>query len=227
MPRLLPWLLDAKERPGEASLLLVGDVDFDAKPGQVVENARPTKSGERTGQRTKWDPLPGTKTEIQAVRAPSRNTQADGKLSGTPPAADASQKAVCELAPKYSILHLATHGFFADPKVRSAFTVESKATPNHGFGGDLFGQRGVAGFHPGLLSGLVLAGTNRPTESGQADGILTALEVAELDLARVDLAVLSACETGLGRVAGGEGVLGLQRFGRRHKTTVTSVWSVR
>src|SRR5262249_19256307 len=82
--------------------------------------------------------------------------------------------------------------------------------------------------HPLLLSGLVLAGANRPPEIGKDDGILTALEVAELDLGQVELAVLSACETGLGQVAGGEGVLGLQRAfqvaGARR--TVTSLWPV-
>ena len=81
---------------------------------------------------------------------------------------------------------------------------------------DPFGGRGIVGFHPGLLSGLALAGANRPLEPGQDDGILTALEVAELDLAGVELTVLSACETGLGetgrgQAAGGEGLLGLQR----------------
>ena len=77
---------------------------------------------------------------------------------------------------------------------------------------DPFGGRGVVGFHPGLLSGVALAGANRPPEPGQDDGILTATEVAELDLSGVELVALSACETGLGESAGGEGVLGLQRL---------------
>jgi CHAT domain-containing protein len=78
-----------------------------------------------------------------------------------------------------------------------------------------------------LLSGIVLAGANRKAKLGEEDSILTALEVAELDLRKLDLVVLSACETGLGEVAGGEGVLGLQRaFGLAGaRTLVASLWS--
>ncbi len=87
----------------------------------------------------------------------------------------------------------------------------------------------MVGYHPGLLSGIVLAGANvRPTPIGQDDGILTASEVAELDLSGVDLAVLSACETGLGEVAGGEGLLGLQRAFQEAgaRSVVASLWKV-
>lgn len=43
---------------------------------------------------------------------------------------------------------------------------------------------------------------------------MAALEVSEMELRGVELVVLSACDTGQGRVAGGEGVLGL----------LTSLW---
>ena len=57
---------------------------------------------------------------------------------------------------------------------------------------------------------------------------MTALEVAALDLSNVEVAVLSACDTGLGEVAAGEGVLGLQRAFQvaGARTTVTSLWQV-
>ena len=106
-------------------------------------------------------------------------------------------------------MHLSTHGFFAPPKIRSALDHSSDAEGRSGL--ELLTNQDVTGYHPDLLSGVVLAGANRPPEDGKEDGILTALEVEQLDLSNVELATLSACETGLGTAAGGEGVLGLQR----------------
>jgi CHAT domain-containing protein len=81
--------------------------------------------------------------------------------------------------------------------------------------------------NPALRSGLVFAGANYQI-TGQSDAFFTALEASELDLRRVDLAVLSACETGLGTVTDGEGVLGLQRAFQLAgaRTAVTSLWKV-
>lgn len=68
----------------------------------------------------------------------------------------------------------------------------------------------LAGRRPGLLSGLVCAGANTQT-LGRADGDLTAEEFGSADLAELQLVVLSACETGLGRPQAGEGLLGVRR----------------
>ena len=80
---------------------------------------------------------------------------------------------------------------------------------------------------PGLLSGLLFAGVNRPDKPPE-ETVLTAMEVAELKLNDVELVTLSACETGLGRVAGGEGVLGLQRAFQLAgaRSVVASLWKV-
>ena len=82
--------------------------------------------------------------------------------------------------------------------------------------------------HPGLLSGLAFAGANQEPQLGKDDGILSAMDVTGLNLQKVDTVVLSACETGLGQVAGGEGLLGLQRafLVAGANTTVASLWKV-
>jgi CHAT domain-containing protein len=81
-----------------------------------------------------------------------------------------------------------------------------------------------------LLSGLALAGANRRANAraDEEDGILTAEEVASMNLSGVEWAVLSACDTGLGEIKAGEGVFGLRRafqIAGAH-TVIMSLWSV-
>lgn len=57
---------------------------------------------------------------------------------------------------------------------------------------------------------LVFAGANVAGHETSNDGLITAAEVASMNLRMCDLAVLSACETGLGAL-GTDGVFGLQR----------------
>ncbi|MBD2606320.1 tetratricopeptide repeat protein [Scytonema hofmannii FACHB-248] len=87
--------------------------------------------------------------------------------------------------------------------------------------------------NPMLRSALALAGANTwakggklPPEAGK--GILFAQDVAGLDLWANEISVLSACETGIGDVAIGEGVFGLRRAFAvaGAKTLIMSLWSV-
>jgi CHAT domain-containing protein len=77
---------------------------------------------------------------------------------------------------------------------------------------------------------LILAGANRrhATPPDQEDGVLTAEEVAALNLTGVEWAVLSGCDTGVGEIRAGEGVFGLRRAFHLAgaKTVIMSLWAV-
>ena len=82
---------------------------------------------------------------------------------------------------------------------------------------------------PMLLCGLALAGANRPEdELGRAPRLLTAEEIATLDLSRCKLAVLSACDTHVGERRAGQGVASLQKALQmaRARSVITSLWRV-
>jgi CHAT domain-containing protein/Flp pilus assembly protein TadD len=102
------------------------------------------------------------------------------------------------------ILHVATHGFFfPDPEKSRGERINAE-------------QVFRWNENPLLRSGLAMAGANAAW-TGQAvpshleDGIATAYEISRLNLSNTKLAVLSACQTGLGDIKGSEGVYGLQR----------------
>ncbi|MEA5421139.1 CHAT domain-containing tetratricopeptide repeat protein [Spirulina sp. CCNP1310] len=122
------------------------------------------------------------------------------------------------------ILHIATHGFFLHlpPTMPADLTTQFFTT-------DELGDRPAlsAAENPLLRSGLALAGFNQ-RQSGTEDGVLTALEVAGLNLYGTKLTVLSACDTGVGEVANGEGVYGLRRalIIAGSESQVMSLWQV-
>ena len=82
--------------------------------------------------------------------------------------------------------------------------------------------------NPMLRSGIVLAGANTSLREGRDDGVVSAEKILGLRLKGTELVVLSACETGVGEVKGGEGVFGLKRafILSGAKTVVMSLWSV-
>jgi CHAT domain-containing protein len=114
-------------------------------------------------------------------------------------------------------LHVATHGFFLPPRCPFIAAGTDENAP-------------VTRRHPLLRAGLALAGANQraATPDPADDGILTAEEVAALDLGSLDWVVLSACETGLGELDINEGVLGLRRAFRAAgaRAIVMSLWRV-
>ncbi len=243
MAQLLPQILstNAGLSQSEPKMLVIGGIDYgsvEAVPAGEGIPPVPIAAAMRTLRRdaaqthgvTFWPRLEGARQESLEVADlfESRFGRKSRRLGQGLEADPASEDAFRREAPGSQYLHLATHGFFASEAMQS--TIDSPEPYARQLSPAAV-ERKIFGFHPGLLSGVVLAGANRPgAATGDAgdDGILTATEVAVLDLARIKLVVLSACETGLGRVAGGEGVLGLQRAFQLAgaPSVVASMWKV-
>ena len=130
--------------------------------------------------------------------------------------------------PRYSVVHLATHGYFEPEELPSMRERLREQKERDGAMRMTEEERLVTGYLPGYLSGLVCAGANQPAV-GRENGLLTAEEVAWLDLKGCELVVLSACQTGLGRSRSGEGLMSLRRMFRQAgaQTVISSLWKVR
>jgi len=195
----------------------------------------------------RFEPLPGAVREArEVVRLWHEREHPDSVVA--PPAgamrataesalllagAEASETAFKQRAPGHRVLHLATHGFFlqgggvAVPRAQrgiGGLAGPARESPRSG-------PPPVARFeNPLLLSGLVFAGANHRAQAAadEDDGVLTAEEIAALDLGGTQWAVLSACDTGAGDVRAGEGVFGLRRAFRVAGvgTLILSLWSV-
>ncbi|MEW5925111.1 MAG: CHAT domain-containing protein, partial [Candidatus Zixiibacteriota bacterium] len=134
---------------------------------------------------------------------------------------DATEDCFKKEAPGSRIIHFATHGYFLEG-----------ICADDGREDDLSSDGEWAGENPLLQSGLFLAGANLhgkgADSAGVDDGILTAYEVSALDLSGTETVVLSACETGLGRIQEGEGVYGLRRAFQMAgvRTVISALWPV-
>jgi len=136
----------------------------------------------------------------------------------------ATEAALKHRAAGARVLHLATHGFFLGGRCGSPLA----QPPDKGTLAPAAGP-GDPG-NPLLLAGFALAGANRRQAAGpdDEDGILTAEEIAALDLRGTEWAVLSGCDTGVGEVRAGEGVFGLRRAFQiaGARTVIMSLWRV-
>ena len=201
---------------GPRSLLAVGNPAFQmrtpARPVLTTSTATsPLYRGARSGcsdfAQLQFAPLPGSAGEVHALVQLVRRQGWDTETLDGPAANEAAVK---DKAGGRRILHLATHGFFLGEECRDS---------------------AVARENPLLRSGLALAGANLRNSAapGQEDGILTAEEAASLDLEGADWVVLSGCDTGVGELSAGEGVLGLRSafLEAGARTVITSLWPVR
>lgn len=230
-------LVQDQETPATGKgLLALGGPDFSAegnsggviRPSVFTSLLRGPSSQCADFRSMKFSPLPGTLAEVDEVESLWKAGNSGGgvvKLTGL----HASEEAFKKKAPGKRVLHLATHGFFLDDRCESSLRNAQRTAR----GGAPLGEESLRGETPLVLSGLAMAGANqrddaRASQREPEDGILTAAEVASLDLRGVEWAVLSACATGVGPVQSGEGVLGLRRAFQvaGARTTIMSLWEI-
>ena len=242
---------DLRAAPRGHGLLALGGADFDVSPLLLSDVGQQEMSGRSTVnakvayrgaspecddfRSLRFHPLPASSEEARDVarrwdkavldsRSGDRAVEGSRCLLGT----EAGEAAFKRFAPGRAALHLATHAFFLGEQcglpmenARGIGNVRVRVEPPV--------QRSVTS--PLLRAGLALSGANRrdAVGSGEEDGVLTAEEIATLDLRGAERVVLSACETGVGEVHDGEGIFGLRRAFQvaGARSVVMSLWPVR
>jgi CHAT domain-containing protein len=211
------------------TIAMVGGVNYDYLPGSkdVAKKSKKNKNESRSSQSVsgKLNYLEGTKKEIEQIDASVTSTNWQSTLMENN---NATEEKVIELENKEAnaILHIATHGY-AFPKYDFNDTTINVNSLRYSY---------RYSTNPMVRSGLILSGGNWAwtgsdtlTKLGaEQNGILTALEVSQLNLKNTKLVVLSACETGLGKIEGSEGTFGLKRGFKLAgvEQMIVSLWSV-
>ena len=198
-------------------LLALGGPAFDTRATAPAAVAR--RSGCGAIGSLRFEDLPGSRTEVQDIARIWGNPTDVFLLSGR----GATKAALTKAIAGRKVVHLATHGFFLGAECDPAGVQRTR-----GVGGIVGPATTTPIDNPLLLSGLALAGVNTLPGARQANGILNAEEIAGLNLQGTEWAVLSACDTGLGKIAAGEGVFGLRRAFQIAgvRTIIMSLWSV-
>lgn len=221
-PRLLlEW---TKARPMEIradiELLTLGAVAYsDKSESQPDADSETRRNAIRGAGAEPFATIPGSREEANRIQLLFRQTLPDRVAVTQLYEAEASEAQFRRAAPRAHYIHLATHGFqtFQRSATRPALAANEMHT-------SLLP-------HDGLLCGVALAGANSPVSPSSPlldDGLLTGLEVANLDLSKCRLVVLSACETGVGKSTLSEGSLSLQRAFAiaGAQSTISSLWPV-
>lgn len=194
------------------SALICGAVDYDAQHvgGEREENDVVAYGLYHDG-RVQFPLLEHSGAEVDGVKQ-QRHCTADVLLRD----GEASEERFRSLCGAYPLVFLSTHGDFNAAAVPQGTDLKPCLT-DHSLSENVVA---FAGVNPSLLSESFDA-------SAHADGLLSALEMSRLDLRRVNLFVISACQTALGFITS-DGVYGIQRGLKQAGVgaMLLSLWSV-
>jgi len=170
------------------------------------------------------DDLPASRREVEALQKQA----APGAVLLLDKASALPERVLKEL-PQVQYAHLATHGFFD----QALLTVDQMRLQKHREKlrkGELTLEQSNQCVGLGLRSPLVYTGLVLAQDPGNpmVSNKVTGETLVDLPLENLQLCVLSACETGLGQLTGGEGVQGLQRAFHLAgcPNVVASLWKV-
>lgn len=191
--------------------------------------AATTSSTNPCGQDIKWSALT---TEVVPIAKQLSKLSREEIMLAT---GDAATEPLVRLAmPDRRVIHLATHGFYAQDKACHKYALRQALRPSleQGSGKELDAS-GILDGEPSIdvarLTATVLAGANISAgQDSSQDGLMDGNEVASQDLSAAQLVVLSACETGRGIQAEGEGVMGLAQgyiLAGAHEV-IASLWQI-
>ena len=217
--------------PGKGLLVLAG-IAYDAESSPAAAPASATRSlaaspplaDERgSAGAALFRPLPSSVEEGRAIAELFERSA--GETARVLLGERASKAAFLAAAPGARFLHVATHGYFAGEEIASLL---DRAQPSSA-GWRLGLAEEVQGLAPLSLCGLALARANHGRNArGEVEGILTAEELAGVDLGACELAVLSACDTHVGLRRAGQGILSLQAslHAAGARSALASLWKV-
>jgi tetratricopeptide (TPR) repeat protein len=206
-------------------LVVLGGVAYGEKDARRDERAGILRGG---GWAPGFPELPGTLVEARSIAGEFADGLGKGAAVTLLESDRATRSSLFDAAPRARWLHIATHGWFAADSIRSWQDPEP-LDRRTGLALRSSGEEQVKGSSPMLLCGLALAGANLPEDAlGRIPGLVTAEEIAALDLTSCDLAVLSACDTNVGERRAGQGVASLQKALQMAgaRSAITSLWRV-
>ena len=214
------FLSQPKSQAAWGRSLIVGGIEFDTEVAGKSDELRIDAS-----KSLMWQPLSGTEREVNSIAVQLRTSLGEDHvtlLTGkTATAAEIRRQMQTS-----ELIHLATHGFYDPPELQTLFASQSVRSSSDA--GGLRFALSPTEVEPELLSGIVFAGANNLARCMRVDAVISARELASLDLTKVRLACLSACETGIGEQHSSESSLGLCRsfHAAGAQACLVSLWRV-
>ena len=211
---------DAVKNNSSQAALLMGGVDYDCdtrESNATNKNSISTASNDSIarnfirGLNARFSYLKGTKKEIDSIYV-ARSCSADTLLIGS----GATETAFRSLCSGYPVVAVATHGYFGAAQVPMGTDLKPCYTD------ESLSQSVIA------LAGCNASLSAVTTDDGnEYDGLLSAREISRCDMSRTRLAIISACQTGLGYITA-DGVYGMQRGLKNAgvESMIVSLWNV-